>query len=60
MYRILKHQLSQTVMRALEPYLVFLNSVLHGNPSLVRDFIELYRYFIDDFLIKRAHRYQYA
>ena len=36
----------------LEPYLGFLHSVQHGKPSLVCDFIEIYRYLIDDFLIE--------
>ena len=36
----------------LEPYLGFLHSVQHGKPSLVCDFMELYRYLIDDFLIE--------
>jgi CRISPR/Cas system-associated endonuclease Cas1 len=34
----------------LESYLGFLNSLQHGKPSLVCDFMELYRYFVDDFL----------
>jgi len=37
----------------LEPYLGFLHSLQHGKPSLVCDFMELYRYLIDDFLIER-------
>jgi CRISPR/Cas system-associated endonuclease Cas1 len=36
----------------LEPYLGFLHSVQEGKPSLVRDFEELYRYLIDDFVIQ--------
>jgi CRISPR/Cas system-associated endonuclease Cas1 len=40
------------VKAKLEPYLGFLHSVQHGNPSLVCDFQELYRYLIDDFLIQ--------
>lgn len=36
----------------LEPYLGFLHSVQHGKPSLVCDFMELYRYLIEDFLIQ--------
>ena len=36
----------------LEPYLGFLHSVQYGKPSLVCDFMELYRYLIDDFLIE--------
>jgi len=40
----------------LEPYLGFLHSVQYGKPSLVCDFQELYRYLIDDFLIKRCQK----
>lgn len=36
----------------LEPYLGFLHSVQYGKPSLVCDFMELYRYLMDDFLIE--------
>ena len=49
--------LSRKVHRALikaklEPYLGFLHSVQYGKPSLVCDFMELYRYVMDDFLIE--------
>jgi CRISPR/Cas system-associated endonuclease Cas1 len=40
----------------LEPYLGFLHSVQHGKPSLVCDFMELYRYLIDDFLIEGCRK----
>jgi CRISPR-associated protein Cas1 len=36
----------------LEPYLGFLHSEQFGKPSLVCDFMEIYRYLIDDFLIQ--------
>lgn len=36
----------------LEPYLGFLHSTQNGKPSLVYGFQELYRYFIDVFLIQ--------
>ena len=36
----------------LEPYRGFLHSVQYGKPSLVFDFMEFYRYLIDDFLIE--------
>jgi CRISP-associated protein Cas1 len=35
----------------LEPYLGFLHSEQFGKPSLVCDFMEIYRYLIDDFII---------
>lgn len=36
----------------LEPYLGFLHNIQYGRPSLVCDFVELYRHLIDDFLIE--------
>jgi len=41
----------------LEPYLGFLHSVQFGKPSLVCDFMELYRYLIDDFLIECCQKF---
>jgi CRISPR/Cas system-associated endonuclease Cas1 len=35
----------------LEPYLGFLHSEQFAKPSLVCDFMEIYRYIIDDFII---------
>lgn len=35
----------------LEPYLGFVHSIQYGKPSLVCDFVELYRHLVDDFLI---------
>ena len=56
-FNLAYEMLSWTVHRALvkaklEPYLGFLHSVQHGKPSLVCDFMELYRYLVDDFLIE--------
>jgi CRISPR-associated protein Cas1 len=51
-YEMLSWKVHRALIKArLEPYLGFLHSVQHGKPSLVCDFIELYRYLIDDFLI---------
>jgi|WetSurMetagenome_2_1015567.scaffolds.fasta_scaffold186527_2 CRISP-associated protein Cas1 len=36
----------------LEPYLGFLHSEQFGKPSLICDFMEIYRYIIDDFIIE--------
>jgi CRISPR-associated protein Cas1 len=36
----------------MQPYLGFLHSVQYGKPSLVCDLQELYRYLIDDFIVK--------
>jgi CRISPR/Cas system-associated endonuclease Cas1 len=38
----------------LEPYLGFNHSLDHGMPSLVCDFQEIYRFLIDDLVIKEA------
>jgi CRISPR-associated protein Cas1 len=40
----------------LETHLGFVHILLHGRPSLVCDFEELYRYLIDDFLITYAKK----
>jgi len=53
-YHILKTRVYKALLKAkLEPYLGFLHALQHGKPSLVCDFMELYRYLIDDFLIER-------
>ena len=40
----------------LEPYLGFLHQMQYGRPSLVCDFVELYRYLIDDFVIQYCQK----
>jgi len=56
-YEILKWRVHIALIRAkLEPYLGFLHTVSMGNPSLVSDFQDLYRYLIDDFLIAYCRR----
>ena len=51
-YEILSWKVHRALIKAkLEPYLGFLHSVQYGNPSLVCDFMEIYRYMIDDLLI---------
>jgi CRISPR-associated protein Cas1 len=53
-YHILKSKIHYALLKAkLEPYLGFLHSIQYGKPSLVCDFEELYRYLIDELLIKR-------
>jgi CRISPR/Cas system-associated endonuclease Cas1 len=42
----------------LEPYLGLLHSIAKGKPSLVCDFMELYRYLIDDFVIQYCQNLQ--
>jgi CRISP-associated protein Cas1 len=52
-YELLKWKVHIALLKAeLEPFLGFVHSVQFGKPSLVCDFQELYRYFIDDYIIK--------
>jgi CRISPR-associated protein Cas1 len=54
-YRILSWKVHVALIKAkLEPYLGFLHGIQFGKPSLVCDFIELYRYLMDNFLIEYA------
>ncbi len=51
-YEILRWKTHVALLKAhLEPYLGFLHSLQHGKPSLVCDFMEIYRYLIDDVII---------
>jgi len=52
-YKILFWKCYRSIMKAhLEPFLGFMHSIQSGKPSLVLDFQELYRYLIDDFVIR--------
>lgn len=52
-YELLSWKVHKALVNAkLEPYLGFLHSEQFSKPSLVCDFQELYRYMIDDFLIR--------
>lgn len=54
-YEILKWKVHMSLLRAeLEPYLGFIHSLDHGMPSLVCDFQEIYRFLIDDLVIKES------
>jgi len=54
----MKCRIYKAILKAkLEPYLGFLHALQHGKPSLVCDFMELYRYLIDDFLIERRTKF---
>lgn len=56
-YEILSWKVHKALIKArLEPFLGFLHSVQYGKPSLVCDFMELYRYLIDDFLIQHCQK----
>ena len=51
-YEILRWKVHIALLRShLEPYLGYLHSMQHGKPSLVCDFMEIYRYLMDDFII---------
>jgi CRISPR-associated protein Cas1 len=52
-YEMLSWKTHKALVNAkLEPYLGFLHSEQFGKPSLVCDFMEIYRYLVDDFLIE--------
>ena len=52
-YEMLAWKIHIALVKAkLEPYLGFLHTLKFGMPSLVCDFLELYRYLIDDFVIE--------
>jgi len=52
-YGILKWKVIRAIIKVkLEPYLGYLHSEQFGKPYLLCDFMELYRYFVDDFLIQ--------
>ena len=54
---MLKCRVHKALLKAkLEPYLGFLHSEQFGKPSLVCDFMEIYRFMIDDFLIQYCKR----
>jgi CRISPR-associated protein Cas1 len=51
-YRILFFKvMTALIVAKLEPYLGYYHTLKDGQPSLVCDFMEIYRYLIDDFLI---------
>jgi CRISP-associated protein Cas1 len=52
-YYVLRCRIHKALINAkLEPYLGFLHTVQFGKPSLVCDFMEIYRFMIDNFLIQ--------
>lgn len=52
-YEVLSWKVHHALIKAkLEPYLGFLHSIAKGKPSLIFDFMELYRYLVDDFVIQ--------
>jgi CRISPR-associated protein Cas1 len=58
-YEMLSWKVHHALIKAkLEPYLGFLHSLAEGKPSLICDFMELYRYLIDDYVIQYCKRLQ--
>lgn len=56
-YYILKCRVHKALLKArLEPFLGFLHATNQGNPSMVNDFMESYRYLIDDYLVERCRK----
>jgi CRISPR-associated protein Cas1 len=54
-YELLAWKVHRALSKAhLEPYLGFLHSTQHGKPSLVCDVQEMYRHYIEDFLIQNC------
>jgi CRISPR-associated protein Cas1 len=52
-YEMLKWKVHKSLLNAhLEPFLGYLHSAQFSKPSLCCDFQEIYRFIIDDFLIK--------
>jgi len=52
---ILKWMVYQSLWSAkLEPFLAYLHEIAVGKPSLALDFLELYRYLMDDFILTYA------
>jgi CRISPR-associated protein Cas1 len=56
-YTVLSWKVYQAVVKAkLEPYLGFMHSVQPQKPSFVCDFMEIYRYLVDCFVIEYCNR----
>jgi len=54
-YEMLSWKVHRALIRAkLEPYLGFVHSMQFGKPSLVCDFMEIYRYLMDGFVVKHC------
>ena len=56
-YKTLSWKIHIALLKAhLEPYLGYLHEIAFGRPSLICDFIELYRYLVDDFVLEFARK----
>jgi CRISPR/Cas system-associated endonuclease Cas1 len=55
---MLSWRVHRALIRAkLEPFLGFLHTIKFERPSLVCDFVELYRFLVEDFLIHQSQKY---
>jgi CRISPR-associated protein Cas1 len=51
-YSVLRWKVTIAIVKAhLEPYLGFLHSLQYGKPSLILDFMEIFRFLVDDLII---------
>jgi CRISPR-associated protein Cas1 len=58
-YYVLKCRVYKALLKAkLEPYCGFLHAIRSDSAGLVNDFMEPYRYLIDDYLIERCKKYR--
>jgi len=54
---ILKWMVYQSLWSAkLEPFLAYLHEIAVGKPSLALDFLELFRFLMDDFILTYARK----
>jgi CRISPR-associated protein Cas1 len=54
-YKVLSWKIHIALLKAhLEPYLGYLHEIVFGRPSLICDFLELYRYLMDDYVLTKA------
>ena len=57
-YKALSWRVHVSLIQAkLEPYLGYLHSIAFGRPSLICDFMEPFRYLMDDFVLTNARKY---
>ena len=57
-YEVLSWRVHRALTKAkLEPFLGFLHATKFERPSLVCDFVELYRFLIEDFLVHQCREY---
>jgi len=54
-YEMLSWKVYRALIKAkLEPFLGFLHALKHERPSLTCDFVELYRFLVEDFLVQKC------